>query len=442
MHFLKKVHFVVLIVATFLAAVGSSVDVLAAELSAGVARIDLTPPLEMKAPLGGYGERMNRPAEGIHDRIFAKAVVLSDGNKRFALVTADLLGFAPPVKQAIVERLAAEGWTENQIILLASHSHASIEMNALNPLNTFNIPQIGIHSPELFELTINNFVKLIREASKQLQPVSIGTSTQEIPGWNRNRRTRGGITDDQLTVTRIDTLDGKPLVALVNFTAHPTFLGAETMVFSAGWPGYMQRTIETVIGDGVTAMYYNGAEGDQAPAGRPNSGSSRWEQAERYGVELALLAERQWKDTVQNRNVDFNFHSQEIKLPERTWHPDFKKTGGDEYGLTEKLLKAMLPTMFPSQINSVSLRLGDLVLVGVPGEMTAELGLRIKKESMKLTGATSVTVGGLADAWISYILSPEEYRRGGYEASVSFYGETLGEAIVTNVLMGVENISD
>ena len=37
----------------------------AAELTAGVARIDITPPLDLKAPLGGYGERMNRPAEGV-----------------------------------------------------------------------------------------------------------------------------------------------------------------------------------------------------------------------------------------------------------------------------------------------------------------------------------------------------------------------------------------
>ncbi len=40
----------------------------AAELKAGVASVDLTPPLELHAPLGGYGERMNRPAEGVHDR--------------------------------------------------------------------------------------------------------------------------------------------------------------------------------------------------------------------------------------------------------------------------------------------------------------------------------------------------------------------------------------
>src|SRR4051794_6516859 len=82
----------------------SAIYAIATELRAGVARVDLTPPLSMKAPLGGYGARMNRPAEGVHDRIFAKALVISDGSRKFVLVTADLLGFAPPFKSSIVER--------------------------------------------------------------------------------------------------------------------------------------------------------------------------------------------------------------------------------------------------------------------------------------------------------------------------------------------------
>ena len=64
----------------------------AAEIRAGVARVDLTPPMKLNAPLGGYGERMNRPAEGVHDRVFAKALVLTDGDRKFALVTADIVG--------------------------------------------------------------------------------------------------------------------------------------------------------------------------------------------------------------------------------------------------------------------------------------------------------------------------------------------------------------
>src|SRR3954464_12396221 len=101
----------------------------AAELRAGVARVDLTPPLSMKAPLGGYGARMNRPAEGVHDRIFAKALVVSDGSRKFALVTADMLGFAPPFKPSIIERLSGQGWSAEQVMLLPSHSHTSLDMN-------------------------------------------------------------------------------------------------------------------------------------------------------------------------------------------------------------------------------------------------------------------------------------------------------------------------
>jgi len=406
----------------------------AAELKAGVARVDLTPPLDMPTPLGGYGERMNRPAEGIHDRIFAKALVVSDGKQKFALVTVDIVGFPPAFKPALVGQLAG-GWTKDQIMLLPSHSHTSIEMNAINPANTFQVPQIGIHSQRLFEFVLQKLVSVVQDAEKQLVPVSIGTSGISIDGWNRNRR-NGPVTDKELTITRVDAAQGKPLAVLVNFTAHPTFMSGEDMLFSGDWPGHLQRTMESLIGEGVTAMYYNGAEGDQAPNGRPDAGSSRWERAERFGRDLGIVAWQQWQKTETKPNIAFAYHLHTIALPERTWHPDFMKTGGAEYGLSEKLFKEMLPVMFPTQIDNISLRLGELLVVGVPGEMAASLGLKIKSEAGRLTGAKHPVIGGLADAWISYMLPAEEYRRGGYESSVSFYGETLGDTIVAGAIAG------
>ncbi|MBI3839935.1 MAG: neutral/alkaline non-lysosomal ceramidase N-terminal domain-containing protein [Planctomycetia bacterium] len=408
----------------------------ASRLKAGVARVDLTPPLELNAPLGGYGERMNRPAEGVHDRIFAKALVLADGQKKFALVTVDIVGFPPTLKPALVGRLADGGWTKEQIMLLASHSHTSIEMNAINPANTFQVPQIGIYNPRVLDFVMERLVHVVQDAERQLVPVSVGTSTISIDGWSRNRR-GGDLTDKELTITRVDTTQGKPLAAFVNFTAHPTFMSGEDMLFSGDWPGHLQRTLESLIGEGVTAMYYNGAEGDQAPIGRSDAGTSRWERAERYGRDLGIVAWTQWKQTKTLEDVAFAYHLHTVPLPERTWHPDFMKTGGAEYGLSEKLFEEMLPVMFPSQAESISLRLGDLLIVGIPGEMAASLGLKVKSESGRISGARHPVIGGLADAWISYILPAEEYRRGGYESSVSFYGEKLGDAIVTGVIAGV-----
>jgi neutral ceramidase len=411
-------------------------NVTAAELRGNVARVDLTPPAELNAPLGGYGERMNAPAQGVHDRIFGKALVVTDGTKKFALVTADMLGFPPPFKQSVVDRLSDQGWTNDNVMLLASHSHTSIEMNAINPLNTFDIPQIGIHNPELFEFTVANFVRLISEADRDHDPIRIGTNSRHLAGWNRNRRGEDGIVDDELTVTRIDKVSGEPLAVLVNFTAHPTFMTGQQMMFSGGWPGHLQRTTEALIGDHVCVMYYNGAEGDQSPRGRPDSGDSRWEMAERYGRELGIVVANDWRSITTQPDAEFDFHRQKISLPARSWHPDFLQTGGAEYALSEAILKEMLPRMFPTETASGCLRLGDLVIVGVPGEMAASLGLQIKAATRKKTGATHPVIGGLADEWISYMLPPEAYDSGGYEASVSFYGRTLGPTIVDGAIEG------
>ncbi|MCC6734301.1 MAG: neutral/alkaline non-lysosomal ceramidase N-terminal domain-containing protein, partial [Candidatus Omnitrophica bacterium] len=136
-------------------------------IQVGMARIDITPPIDMKATLGGYGERMSRPASGVHDRLFAKALVVNSADKKFALVTLDALGLPPAVKPAVLEKLAGDGWKEEEILLLPSHSHTSIEMNAINPKNVFPIPNLGIYQPALFDLVVGKLVEVIRAAGSQ-----------------------------------------------------------------------------------------------------------------------------------------------------------------------------------------------------------------------------------------------------------------------------------
>ena len=113
-------------------------------LKGNVKSIIITPPLEMGYTLGGYGARMSKPAEGIHDDIRAKVLVLNDGSKKYAIVTMDVLGFPPNIKPMITERLSGLGWRDENILLLPSHAHTSLEMFALNDKNTFGMPAIGI----------------------------------------------------------------------------------------------------------------------------------------------------------------------------------------------------------------------------------------------------------------------------------------------------------
>ncbi len=403
-------------------------------LTAGVARVDITPPLELKASLGGYGDRMSRPATGVHDRVWAKALVVQQGTKRFALVTADMLAIPPGFKSALLETLAQDGWQDSEVMLLASHSHTSIDLEAINPKNTFGIPQLGIYQPALTHRTLDLFAQVIREAAKTPQPCTLATASIQLDGWSHNRREGNTAIQPELTVTRLDTAQG-PLVALVNWTAHPTFMDADDMLFSGDWPGHMQRTVEALIGGGVTVMYYNGAEGDQSPTARPDSGGN-WEKAERYGRELGIQVWKVWQKIKTKPSSELAYHLEPIALPTRTWHPDFMKTGGAEYGLNESSVRQIVEGLAPVATHSVSLRLGELVIVGVPGELAATLGDEVKAQVRRALGLNHVVIGGLADEWTSYILTPEEYRKGGYEASMCFYGEGLGPVIVAGVVRG------
>lgn len=410
-------------------------------IQVGMARIDITPPIDMKATLGGYGERMSRPASGVHDRLFAKALVVNSADKKFALVTLDALGLPPAVKPAVLEKLAGEGWKEEEILLLPSHSHTSIEMNAINPKNVFPIPNLGIYQPALFDLVVGKLVEVIRAAGSQRVDARIGTGSVLLDGeWKRNRRDGNSFIDPTLTVTRIDTLDGKPLAVLVHWATHPTFMTASDMMFSGGWPGHLQRNLEALVGNNSMVLFSNGAEGDQSPRARPDSGPSNWEKAERYGRELALQAYKAWNSIKTEPTCRMAFTLEKADLPPRCWHPDFMATGGAEYGLRENIMNAVLEEMAPASTRVAALRLGDLVMIGIPGELAAERGKNLCDQVAQKTGASHVVIGGLANEWVSYILAPEEYQRGGYEASVSFYGPKLEPTLQAAALKAAEGL--
>jgi neutral ceramidase len=401
------------------------------QLLGNVATIDLTPDLKMKFALGGYGSRMSKPAEAVHDRIWAKALVIKEGDKKYAIVTLDVLGLPPNVKPSLVKTLSSYGWKMENIMLLPSHSHTSFDMPALNNLNHLNSPQIGIFQPELLEYVINALSKLIREADKNLQPVKVGSSSVLLNNMNRNRRGDPDV-DNEITLTRIDYTDGTPMTALVNWTAHPTFMSGSDMSVSGGWPGYLQRELEQWIGGGITVMYYNGAEGDQSPIGK--SAGSHYEKAEIYGRDLAIKVQELYKNTKTSPNIVFEYNYNTLDLPTRKVHPSFMETGGEEYNLTPEALDAVLKVMCPEKTYIGAVRIGELLIVGAPGELAAGLGLNVKN-ILKEKGIKHPVIGGLANEWISYILSADQYNHGaGYESSVSFYGDGLGKVIVDRML--------
>ncbi|MBI5095840.1 MAG: neutral/alkaline non-lysosomal ceramidase N-terminal domain-containing protein [Candidatus Hydrogenedentes bacterium] len=399
-------------------------------LLAGVATANITPDTtKFHVPLGGYGERQNAPATGVHDYTLAKALVLKQGPKKFALVTTDLLGIPRSLREETLKRIAETGITSDTLMLTASHSHAATEMNAMNRANTFENKAIGIFDESLLTFTADRIAEAIINANKSFQPVRAGTSSAHVQGMNGNRR-KSPVVDDELTVTRIDTLDGKPFVIFVNWTAHPTFVDAKVMEVSAEWPGYLQRELEALV-PGATCMYANGAEGDISPRGV--DGPSAFAKAEAYGRALALKAFGLYPNIKTAENAPLDYSMTALQLPERATPPALLDAAGPEYGLTKENVGALVNAIAPTTSYLGVLRVGDLIAIGIPGEMTSSLGVQIK-QALAQAGAPHPIIAGLANEWISYILPPEEYTKGGYEPGVSFYGDQLGPVIVKQAI--------
>src|SRR3954452_11757612 len=88
--------------------------VAADQVLAGVGRADIT------SPTGYYMQgwvRSDAVLRGVHTRIENRAIVLSRGGHKLALVSSDLNGIAGGVVKAAADRLKARGFSEANIIV-------------------------------------------------------------------------------------------------------------------------------------------------------------------------------------------------------------------------------------------------------------------------------------------------------------------------------------
>lgn len=70
------------------------------------------------------------------------------------------------------------------------------------------------------------------------------------------------------------------------------------------------------------------------------------------------------------------------------------------------------------------LRIGDLYLIGIPGEVTITAGLRLRRTVAAIVGAelNDVLVAGYSNGYIHYVTTPEEYEAQRYEGGSTLFG--------------------
>ncbi len=298
----------------------------AAEMKAGVAKVDVTPPPGTQ--MWGYFNRI-KGAEGTLDPLMARVLVLEADGKRLAYVDLDFgRTFGPASLARLKEATQKQGI--DYLIVQATHTHAG-------PVILDEYPS----GPPAWETSdLDKIGQAIHEAAQRAVPVHMGVGYgQAYIGYNRVKvNPSGPVTmiwenpsrmptwpvDPTVAVLRIDTVDGQPLAILVNYATHPVTFGPDMMRFSADFPGVMCKVVEESFGGKPLAFFVQGAPGDinvydaTTPITKDAIGRRDWA-GQTLGTAAAETAKRIQTQADADSSIDF---SEDVLSFGLRWDPE------------------------------------------------------------------------------------------------------------------------
>ncbi len=409
----------------------SAAPVSAPPLQCGSAEVSITPHVKaMDVPLGGYAQRLARPSVGVHDDVFAHAIVLKRGNTTAAIVSVDLCFLPESIHHAVEVRLKQLGDSKFEgahLFLAATHTHSAPDPLAMDTRNSIvGIKGWTVFNKSLLNFTANRISEAVTIAARKLETVTVTYASEPVPNLVRNRR-HDPISDTTLTVINFRRRNGSSAAIIVHLAAHPTIFSGRSMLISSDFPGVVVHDVQAKEGPSCHCLFLNGAEGDASAAGFDNLKDDARVVA--YGnalsaVVLQLLA----KPGVIDDEANLAAWYAPVHLP--VTQPDgVFMLAAMGIGLTMDQAKHLVKTVMPSQTNITLVQVGNVVLMGFPCEPTGAIGMAARYIATKSAGLHGLPVA-LVNDWLAYALTPDQYKSGRYEAGMSFYGPGLGPLLL------------
>ena len=341
-----------------------------AELTAGAATADITPPigtpqfaytarsrlaggapqdipLQIVAdPDGGLYAKTFAASRGIHTRVRARAIVLDTGGERAALVQVDLGGIPYALVQRVHELIPETGIPLENIMVAATHTHSST--GPIWPVDSTGYAALGgdFFDPRVFEFTAQQIAHAIVLANSYRVPAQVGIAKTQLTNASRNRNfepfkrnedvpkdeagAKAASIDPVMTVMRVDETDGRPIGVWSNFAVHQTSFGDDNLLFSGDNASFTERIVEQKIRaagrkHGVPArrqgavvnVWTNSNEGDISPDGGTDKvgeeslqyGGNSFTGAHMAGVKVARGLMRAWRRAGKAMTTDLPLDS-------------------------------------------------------------------------------------------------------------------------------------
>lgn len=438
-------------------------------LRAGVARVDITPPVGIAQM--NWGSQTHVTAVGADPaKMLATALVLESGVEKFAMVDIDRL-FVDGLEEAIARASQLTGIPAGHIRLGATHTHAGALVNPEKGPPGVDLQPLVDMVERYRVATVDQIVGAIVAANRNLQPAHI----------------HGGRGQGTINVNRRYRAQGRPLAVLANFQCHGTVLAYENKHLSPDWIGMTRRVVEDAFPSAL-ALYFQGAAGNQGPI---EGFTGDLEVAHRLGKTLghqvaavalqietvrrepafegfvestAYQAKQHWR-VKGPRDSTMRFASTVVETPRRSYSvaeiSEMRarveraqkqladaESSGDEWKVfqagarvrrfADLLAKWTAPQQdSPVEVEIQALRIGELVIVAMPGEPFAEIGAEVRKRSpfaFTMFCGYSEGIGG------NYMPTAEEYAHGGYKVERTPYGPGADRAVIESAVRLLESL--
>jgi len=394
-------------------------------MQVGLARAIITPdhPIWMT----GFAAR-TAPSEGVCSDIEASAIVLDNGDLRVAVLAIDLVGVDEFLLDPIREHARGIGIAPEAMLINCSHTHCAPACRVVRG-------SCRRFDDEYLEGLKARLCGLLDEAVADLRESTLDhTSGFCTLGINRRRVGPDGVSqmapnalkpvDIDVPVLRVLVPDGAVRALAFSYACHPTTMGGQ--LIGPDFPGPARQYVAEHI-DGCLPIFWQGCGGDVKPrniGGNGRFASGPLEMVGEIGHELGRAVLAALCTDPAPLGDDLAAVSAIVDLPtrqqpteaelqaleegnqwERMWAEAARKTIAEKGGLAEAL---------PVEVQV--LRIGDLYIVGMGGEISCEIGLEIKDRLNHLRVCTL----GYSNLLRCYVASDRSHPEGGYEVRDSF----------------------